>query len=144
MVNLLNSEATKRANGIGHERNGSTRRQRGQAGALLMELFIAMAILVATALPLAFSVTSELKAFKARYNKAVAMEIVDGEMEVLVAGEWQSFSNGTQPYIVRANAANNLPPGNFLLTVSSKRLRLEWVPQKRDQGGKVAREAVAK
>jgi hypothetical protein len=103
-----------------------------------------MAILVATAMPLAFSVTSELKAFKACYHRASAMEIVDGEMEILVAGGWQSFSQGVRPYTVHAASATNLPPGKFLLTLTGKRIRLEWVPEKRGRGGQVVREAMVR
>jgi len=144
MVNLFNSEAVMRRSAAGCTRNAGVRQRHGQGGTLLTEVIVAMAILAVTMLPLAFSVTSELKAFKACYNKALAMGIVDGEMEVLAAGEWRSFSQGTQLYVVRANAATNLPPGKFLLTVSGQRLRLEWLPEERDRGGKVVREAAAK
>ena len=144
MVNSFNSETVKRRSAADCTRSGRVRQRHAQRGAIMTEVIVAMAILAATVLPLAFSVTGEFKALKASYNRALAMEIVDGEMEGLAAGEWRSFSEGTQPYIVRATAATNLPPGKFVLTVSGKRLHLEWLPERRDQGGKVVREATAK
>ena len=63
-------------------------------GALMTELFVAMALLTGALLPLAYSITSEKRLARASYQRAVAMEIVDGEMEVLAAGEWRAFSAG--------------------------------------------------
>jgi len=33
---------------------------------------------------------------EASYQRAVAMEIVDGEIEILAAGEWLAFKSGAQ------------------------------------------------
>ncbi len=121
----------------------ASRRAASERGALLMELIVAMAIIVTTMLPLAYAVAREHQLLRACYNRAVAMEIVDGEMEVLVAGEWRAFKEGTQPYPVRDLAATNLPPGQFQLTIAGPRLRLEWRPAPKDRGGIVAREATA-
>ena len=111
---------------------------------LMTELMIAMAVLVIAVLPITYSIASEQKLLRIYYNRAVAMEIVDGEMEALAAGEWRAFNEGTHDYAVRANSAKNLPPGKFLLTVSGKHIRLEWLPEQRDHGGKVIREATGK
>ncbi|MGA2801733.1 MAG: hypothetical protein ABSE97_05105 [Verrucomicrobiota bacterium] len=115
-----------------------------ERGMLMAELAVAMAIILVAVLPLAFSIGREQKLLRAYYNKAVAMEIVDGEMEVLVAGEWRAFQEGTQLYSVSAEAAKNLPPGAFKLTITGKHLRLEWLPQKKYQGGKIVREVTVK
>jgi hypothetical protein len=143
MVNWFNNKAVACRRAARSTRTSRFPQRHGQRAALLAELIAAMAILTATVLPLAFSITSELRAFKACYNQALAMEIVDGEMEVLAAGEWRSFSEGTRPYLVRANAAANLPPGKFVLTVSGSLLRLEWLPEEPGHGGKAVREAAA-
>ena len=58
-----------------------------QRGLLLTEMVVAMAILVVAVLPLAYSIISEQRLLRTYYQRAVAMEIVDGEMEALVAGE---------------------------------------------------------
>ncbi len=119
-------------------------RQRGQAGALTTELVIAMAILVAVLLPMAYAFDQGLKLSRRCYNDAVAMEIVDGEMEVLAAGEWRAFAPGVQPYTVRADAVTNLPPGRFVLTVRDQSIRLQWRPEVKGKGRPIVREAKIK
>ena len=111
-----------------------------QAGALLTEAVVAMGILVAVMLPLAFSFMQETHTCRGLYYKAVAMEIVDGEIEALAAGEWRAFKPGRQGYAVRAAAATNLPRGDFVLTLEGARARLEWIPRASGAGGTVARE----
>jgi hypothetical protein len=113
-------------------------------GALITELVVAMAILTLAVMPLAFSFVHERQLLKRAYYHAAAMEIVDGEMEILAAGEWRSFAPGQRPYIVRAGAAAHLPPGEFQLTVLTNRVRLEWIPQGTHVGGRIAREALVK
>jgi hypothetical protein len=68
------------------------------------------------------------------------MEIVDGELEVLAAGEWRSFSPGVHPYEVRGAAAKSLPRGQFTLTVDEHIVRLEWKPAAGGNGAGVTRE----
>ena len=117
---------------------GGSARQRG---ALMTELLVAMVLLTSALLPLAYSIAGERRLARALYQRAVAMEIVDGEMEVLAAGEWRSFKNGWQDYPVHAAAITNLPPGKFRLEVGNEKLRLEWEPAIKMQGGSVMREA---
>jgi len=119
-------------------------RKNKQRAALVTEWVVAMGIFTMAMLPLAFSFFQESKLARAYYYKAVAMEIVDGEMEVLAAGEWHWFKPGQQAYRVSAAAATNLPPGNFALTVGEERLRLEWTPKRHGQGGSVVREVKIK
>ncbi len=113
-------------------------------GALLIELLVAMALLTGGLLPLACSISSERRLARACYQRAVAMEIVDGEVEVLAAGEWRAFSPGSQEYQPRAGAAVNLPPGKFLLTIADRKLRLQWTPSVKHHGGPVVREVSLK
>jgi len=109
-------------------------------GALLIELLLAMALLTGALLPLAYSISSERRLARAYYQRAVAMEIVDGEVEALAAGQWRAFSPGSQEYQPRAAASANLPPGKFLLTIADKKLRLQWTPSVKRHGGPVLRE----
>ena len=113
-------------------------------GYLMVELLVAMALLTGALIPIAYSLASEKRLARATYQRAVAMEIVDGELEALAAGQWRAFAPGIHEYPVRAGAATNLPPGKFLLTIDSPRVRLEWIPAVRDHGGPVRREAVVK
>ena len=111
-----------------------------QHGALITELLIAMALLTGLLLPIAYSTAAERRVARATYQRAVAIEIVDGEMEALVAGERKAFPPGTHNYEVRSRALTNLPPGQFLLTVTTNRVRLEWRPGSKQHGGPVTRE----
>ena len=113
-------------------------------GALVTEVVVAMGILTFAMLPLAFSIAREQKLTRAYYNRAIVMEIIEGEMEALMAGEWRAFRPGAQTYPVRADAARSLPPGKFVLTLDRDRIRLEWLPEKPGKGGKVVREARVK
>ena len=117
------------------------RRQTGESATLVTELIVGIAILTMALLPLAYSFAQDEKMARYYYRRAVAMELVDGEMEILLAGEWHSYQQGPQPYLFHAASATNLPPARTILTISGKHLRLEWVPEKTFSGGKVTREA---
>jgi hypothetical protein len=110
----------------------------------MTELMIGIAIVGIAVFPLAYSFAKEHQYLRACYQRAVAMEIVDGEMEVLLAGEWHAYTDGVHTLTPRAQSAANLPPGTLQLTVTGKTLRLEWLPSMPDQGGKVVREAAAR
>lgn len=116
-------------------------RPRSDRGSLTAELLIALGLLAITLLPLSVSFQREQVALRALYTRALAMELVDGELEVLRAGAWQAFTPGTHAYEIRAEAARNLPSGQFRLTVKTNRLRLEWRPDGKGGGGPVVREA---
>jgi len=111
-----------------------------QRGLLMAELLVAIAIFLVALLPIAYSFTAERRAMRAKYDRAVAIEIVDGEMEVLAAGEWRAFPPGKHPYAVNAQARTNLPPGQFALTIETNKVRLEWQPAVSGHGGPVVRE----
>ncbi|MGD0743551.1 MAG: hypothetical protein ABSA45_00195 [Verrucomicrobiota bacterium] len=111
---------------------------------LMTDLIVGMAILTLAILPVAFSFAHEKQLLRAEYCRAVAVEIVDGEMEVLAAGEWRDVPDGAQVYPVHANAAARLPSGHFQLTRTGKHLRLEWQSDKRRGIGPVVREITVK
>ena len=109
---------------------------------MVYECIVALGILITVMIPISLSFQLEHRACRASYNRAVAMELVDGEMEILRAGEWRQFLRGSQPYAVSSAAAKNLPPGQFILTIEAHLVRLEWIPGAKDQGGKVTRETI--
>lgn len=119
-------------------------RKKKCSGILMAELTVAMAILVVAIVPLGYSLINDARSLRASYQHSVAMEIVDGEMEVLASGEWRSFPEGTHPYTVHADAAANLPSGQFQLTRTGNHLRLEWTPAERHGVGPVVREVTVK
>jgi len=111
---------------------------------LILDLVVGMAMLVLAVFPLAYTVNSEARLFRATYQRALAMEIVDGEMEILAAGEWRAYSVGTQTYSVQARAAANLPDGRFQLTRTGNHVRLQWTPAEKSGVGTVVREVTVK
>lgn len=110
----------------------------------MTELMVAIALLVVAIMPIAYSIASERMLARSYYERAVAMEIVDGEMEVLLAGGWRDFTPGTQEYAVHADASRNLSDGKILLTLETNTVRLVWQPTEKHHGGPVVREAILK
>ena len=106
----------------------------------MVEFLVALALVIGALLPLAYSFAKEERLARAYYQRALAIELVDGEIELLAAGGWKDFTMGVSEYRVRAAAAKNLPPGRFLVTRTEKMIRLEWIPNVKQHGGKVVRE----
>jgi len=101
---------------------------------------VALAILALAVLPVGYSISQERQLARAYYFRAVAMEIVDGELEVLRAGAWRQFKQGVQPYEPRAESAAQLPPGRFTLTIAGEQLRLAWQAEGKGAASAVVRE----
>ena len=110
----------------------------------MVDLVVAVAILTMAIVPLGFSFARERKALRAEYVRAAANEIVDGEMEILAAGDWKQFQDGAQSYAVHSHAAANLPASHFQLTKTGNHLRLEWTPDRHEGIGAVVREVTVK
>ena len=113
-------------------------------GFLEVDMLVAVAILTLAVLPLGYSFVRERQVLRIEYGRAIANEIVDGEMEILAAGAGQNLLAGPQVYSVHANAASQLPPGHFQLTKNGNHLRLEWTPDKKRGLGPVVREITLK
>ena len=107
-------------------RKPNRRRQQGYFTVLLTEMTVAVGLMAVVLIPLTVGFFKEAKQMRNLYRESVAMEIVDGEMEILAAGGVEGISAGNQPYAINAAAATNLPPGKFTLTREGKTLRLEW------------------
>jgi hypothetical protein len=111
-----------------------------ERGMAMVEMLVAMGILIFVMIPISLSFIGERREFGVYYHRAIALEVVDGEMEILRAGEWRAFKEGTQSYNVQSSAVTNLPPGRFVLTRQDRHLRLQWLPAAKNQGGIVTRE----
>ena len=107
-------------------RKPNHRGQQGYLTVLLAEMTVAVGLMAMVLIPLTVGFFKESKEMRDLYREAVAMEIVDGEMEILVAAGAEGISEGSQSYAINAAAATNLPPGKFTLTREEKTLRLEW------------------
>ena len=117
---------------------------RSLRGFLEVDLVVGLAILTLAIVPLGYAFARERQVLKIEYGRSVANEIVDGEMEILVAGDWKNFPNGSQNYSVHANAAVSLPPGHFQLTKTGNHLRLEWNADEKRGIGAVVRETTVR
>jgi hypothetical protein len=113
-------------------------------GFLEVDLLVALAILSLAIVPIGFSFAHERQALKLEYFRSVANEIVDGEIEVLAAGDWKNFPDGSQNYPVHARAATTLPPGHFQITKTGNHLRLEWNSDVKNGIGMIVREVTTK
>ena len=111
-----------------------------QSGMLTTEMLVGLAILAIAILPLAYSFAQENKYLRRCYERAVAIEIVDGEMEIIRAGGWRSYTNGVHTITSTARSATNLPPGELRLTLEDQHARLEWLPATTSHGSAVIRE----
>jgi len=109
-------------------------------GFLEVDLVVGLAILTLAIVPLGYAFARERHVLKIEYQRSVAIEIVDGEMEILAAGDWKSYPDGSQNYSVHANAAASLPPGHFQLTKTANHLCLEWNADEKRGIGTVFRE----
>jgi hypothetical protein len=105
---------------------------------------VGLVILALAVLPLAYAMIRERQVLKLEYRRAVASELVDGEMEILAAGAGRGLPDGAQVYQVHAGAVTQLPPGHFQLTKNGNHLRLEWTPDRRHGLGVIARETTLK
>ncbi|HVU26373.1 MAG TPA: type II secretion system protein [Verrucomicrobiae bacterium] len=103
---------------------------RRQRGFLQVDLLVALAILAIAIVPLGFSFERERHLLRIEYCRSVADEIVDGEMEILIASNAKNLPDGSQIYPIHSIAADHLPPGHFQLTHNERNLRLEWLPDK--------------
>jgi hypothetical protein len=111
---------------------------------LMVDVAVAMTLLVLVLIPISFSFFGEQRLCQSYYFRALATEIVDGEIEVLAAGEWRVLPEGSQPYVVKSKAAENLPVGQFTFSRKENALRLEWRPEAKNKGGIIIREAKGK
>ena len=106
-----------------------------ERGVLEVDMTIALTILFLAVIPLACSFVSDAKAMRRNYERAIAMELLDGKMEVLAAGAWRNHPPGTNEIRLAGNAATNLSTDRALLIVQPGRIRLEWRPANRPSTG---------
>lgn len=118
----------------------TAKNMRRERGWLTAEAAVAMAVVISVLLPLLAGFAQNRGESRDLYVRAVAMEIVDGEMEVLAAGAWREFAPGRHTYTLDAAAMVNLPEGEFVFTRAADFIRLEWLPDHRLNKTPVRRE----
>jgi hypothetical protein len=110
-----------------------------QRGMLSTDFAIAIIILMVAVIPLMLLYVQEFRMARALYHRAAVMAVVDGEMEVLIAGAWKSLPEGTSMHELSQGIIQDLPPGILRATRTPTEIRLEWTPNERHRGGQVAR-----
>jgi hypothetical protein len=102
--------------------------ERQRRGSLQMDCLVALGLLMTVVLPLAYGFLHSQRLMRQTYQRAVVVELIDGELEVLARGEWRAFPLGTVDYPLRGGALTNVPPGRFILTRTAQLCRLDWQP----------------
>jgi hypothetical protein len=106
----------------------TARKNQAKRGSLQIDAIVALALLSAVVLPMGFGFVGNQRMLRHTHHRAVAMELIDGELEVLASGDWRAVPVGTREVRMTGRAAANLPPGRFVLTRSDKNCRIEWIP----------------
>ncbi len=106
---------------------------------LQLDVAIALTVLTLVFIPLSVSSSGGLDLARRHYFEAVALQLIDGEMDVLLAGERRKYTLGEYGITPVGEAVQNLPEGKFVLTVKQKQLTLTWVPTKQAKWGRVER-----
>jgi len=116
---------------------------RVKCGAFLAtEAVVALGILTAVALPLAYGFLQAPRRIAADYRRTVLLELVDGEAEILAAGAGRVVSDGSHPWTLRGASVTNLPPGKIFFVRAGVKGRLEWRAQDERNGRPVIREFI--
>ena len=106
---------------------------------LQLDVAVAITVLALVFIPLSVSSSGDLDLARRQYFEAVALQLIDGEMDVLLAGERRKYTPGEHQIKPVGEAVQNLPEGEFVLTVHDQKLTLAWVPTKRAKWGRVER-----
>ena len=106
---------------------------------LQLDVAVAITVLALVFIPLSVSSSGDLDLARRQYFEAVALQLIDGEMDVLLAGERRKYTPGEHQITPVGEAVQNLPEGEFVLTVHDQKLTLAWVPTKRAKWGRVER-----
>ena len=106
---------------------------------LQLDVAVAITFLALVFIPLSISSSGDLDLARRHYFEAVALQLIDGEMDVLLAGERRKYTTGEHRITPVGEAVQKLPEGEFVLTVHDQKLTLAWVPTKRAKWGRVER-----
>lgn len=111
-----------------------------ERGLASIDLFLAMAIFLVGFFSVAYVSKREQRLARAYYFDAVAMALVDGELEVLAAGAWRTLPEGESKFATTAKSFTNLPAGEFRASRTAQVIRLEWLPTGKGNGRRIVRE----
>jgi len=117
-------------------------------GWLTMEMITALAVLSIAFLPLLTFHAAGTRHVQRNYRKAVLSEMIGDRLAILRKGGWKEYGPCKDLEIeFFGNAAEKLPDGRLLLSISEKSedpnllsIKLVWRPNNTEAAGKVRRE----
>jgi len=109
-----------------------------------LDVVLAVSILILLFIPFGVTSSGKLDLARRQHFEAVALQMIDGELDVLLAGERQKYPLGEHKITPPGEAVKTLPVGEFILIVKEKQLSLAWVPEKGAKWGRVEREVTLK
>ncbi len=104
-----------------------------------LDVAVAIVILMLVFIPLTVTSSSKLDLARRHHVEAVVLQLIDGEIDVLLAGEQEKYNFGEHRITPAGEAAEDLPKGEFILTLKEKQLSLAWVPVKLAKWGRIER-----
>lgn len=120
------------------------RGNRSRAGGLLPDLAVALLLLTVALLPLAYSFASQRRLLQAEMDRAAVVQLVDGELELLLAGPWKNLPDGSSTIVLRTNGMARAVAGTCVVMKQGRALKIEWTPQAHSGVGRVVREGAAR
>ncbi len=105
-----------------------------------LDVMVAIVILMLVFIPLTVTSSSKLDLARRHHVEAVVLQLIDGEIDVLLAGEHEKYNFGEHRITPAGEAAEDLPKGDFILTLKKKQLSLVWIPVKQAKWGRIDRE----
>ncbi len=115
-----------------------------RSASVLPDLVIAIMLLGLVLLPLAHSFASQRRLLQAEMDRATMVQLVDGELEILLAGPWRKLPEGTSSLTIRTNGLVRVAAGSCAVTRSNGMVKLEWTPAARSGVGRIIREGGAR
>jgi len=100
---------------------------------------VAIAILMLVFIPLTVTSSSKLDLARRHHVEAVVLQLIDGEIDVILAGEREKYNFGEHRITPAGEAAEDLPKGDFILTLKKNQLSLVWIPVKPAKWGRIER-----
>ena len=109
-----------------------------------LDLMLAVSILMLLFIPFGVTSSGKLDLARRQHFEAVALQMIDGELDVLLAGERQKYPLGEHKITPPGAAVKTLPVGEYILVVKENQLSIAWVPEKEAKWGRVEREVTLK
>ena len=104
-----------------------------------LDVAVAIVILMLVFIPLTVTSSSKLDLARRHHVEAVVLHLIDGEIDVLLAGEKEKYNFGEHRINPAGEAAEDLPKGDFILTLKKNQLSLVWIPVKPAKWGRIER-----